>query len=293
MSADAASGAASPVPSIGNASELSRASTIEKDLDLLQIENAGSGADSGSDGDEEDELQQSHLDVTLEIAHPPLAMLLDIFRSQLPSDTCDAIASLIHRVRVLLRFAQYWHNLSALFSVLAACLMRPRPLSLVALHCNSLHRSPLSNYVASQVLSKKVQLTQPQFLRLMHLIAHDNVEELRRACQMGKQRLEASGWRPRPSDGLVWPSVESSPPASAMSAPPRHSSSNRSSSRSSSRASNSNGGRSTPDLASLRSKGIYKSAPTALARVRAQQLMALSSNDDCDDCHNRIAQLEL
>lgn len=83
----------SPTPSHeSQASSLSRASTIERDLNLLTDQ--GSESDAPASEEDEDEGPESQ-----PIASSPhLVLLLDIFRKELPASTCDAIQRLVDRV---------------------------------------------------------------------------------------------------------------------------------------------------------------------------------------------------
>lgn len=128
------------------------------------------------------------------------------------------------------------------------------------------------------MLAKNVQLTQEQFLRLMHLIAKDDVAALRRACQRGKEQLVSQGWQPRPKhDDDGGPAAS---PAPSDASPPMHVPT----------ASRATRG---IDLLAMRSDaGIRKGALKTGAKVRAQQL-ATNKSEELDECHSRIAHLSL
>ena len=51
----------------------------------------------------------------------------------------------------------------------------------------------------SQILNRRVHITKPQFHAWLGLVAKDELRALRRACEIGRARLEAQGLRrPRP-----------------------------------------------------------------------------------------------
>ena len=87
----------SPTPSDSDVSILSRASTIERELDCLRAEACDDDVDEADTADEEECAYQPLHPAAQE--HPHLSLLLDLFRQQLPTSTCDAIERLINRVR--------------------------------------------------------------------------------------------------------------------------------------------------------------------------------------------------
>ena len=108
-----------------------------------------------------------------------------------------------------------------------------------------------------------MQLTQPEFIRLLQYVAKDDVGALRRACQLGKQQLEARGWRHRDS-------IAASPPPQLPASAPK----------------------AQADRIGLRSSGITKPMPRALAKVRAQMLENPDA-EPADETHSRISHLKL
>ena len=123
-----------------------------------------------------------------------------------------------------------------------------------------------------------MQLTQEQFIRLLHVIAKDDIETLRRACQVGRLQLTAQGWKPRPGDedgAIDDDDDDNDAPASPTTAPPPLPLHAPTPTRPERRSG------ATGPLAP-QSRGIRKVVPTALARVRAQQLAAATANDACD-----------
>ena len=169
----------------------------------------------------------------------------------------------------------------------------------------------------SQILNRRVHITKPQFHAWLGLVAKDELRALRRACEIGRARLEAQGLRrPRPPSSSPQQVADAAAGTHAAAhaavkrfafpSPPRPQQQKQQQQQQGREAVSD--GRLSPDSAGaiarriLRlpisshgrviTKGLHVAKGSALAKVRAQ-VMLEPPNLIIDECESRVAHLRL